>query len=252
MYNISWIEVIQMKIMTFNARIDVGVDGLNQFPYRLKGIVDFIKKENCDIIGFQEVNRSMLERLIEVLYDYDFVGKSRNNEDEYNPIFYKKIHRVLSTSTVWLSNTPNVPGSKHPDAYFPRIYTTLSIKIDNQIYEVVNTHLSHISHQARIDGMKALMEHYKNTNHKNFILMGDFNATPDQGVDDIIGKKLISCWQDYKGDKLTFHDFTGQTRGLPIDYIFTSKDILVRAVKVHHDKYYDKFLSDHYPVSIII
>lgn len=238
--------------MTFNARIDVSVDGSNQFPYRLKGIVDFIKKENCDVIGFQEVNKSMLERLIDNLYDYNFVGKSRDNEDEYNPIFYSKKHKLLSTNTYWLSKTPNIPGSKHPDAYFPRIYTTLSIKIGNQIFEVVNTHLSHISDQARIDGMKSLIEYYHNTSQKNFILMGDFNAYPIQGVDEIISKKLNSCWQDYKGDKLTFHGFSGKTSGLPIDYIFTSKDLLLKAVRVHHDKYYDKFLSDHYPVSIII
>lgn len=241
-----------MHIMTFNIRIDVEVDGKNKFTNRLEEIIEFINEEKPDVIGFQEVNQFMLNSLSDNLLKYNYVGEPRNEDDEYNPIFYLQKHSKIKTKTYWLSDTPNFPGSKHPDAYFPRIFTTLTIDIDNKLYEIVNTHLSHISNLARIDGMKAIIEYYKKTSINNFILMGDFNAYPDQGVKEIITIDLKSCWDNYQGDTLTFHDFSDNTIGLPIDYIFTSKNIDIKETTIYRRKINNKFLSDHYPVSIII
>lgn len=241
-----------MKIMTFNVRIDVDVDGINKFSNRLEGIIDFLNKEKADVIGFQEVNQNMLKGLIKSLNDYDYVGIARKDNDEYNPIFYLKKYQNLKSNTYWLSETPDTPGSKHPEAHYPRIFTTLTLKINNQIFEIINTHLSHISHNARIYGMNALLNYYKETGKNDFILMGDFNAYPQESVDNIFHNYLNSCWDNHQGEKLTFHDFTDNTIGLPIDYIFTSKNLNIKNVKIHRDKYIDRFLSDHYPVSITI
>ena len=241
-----------MKIMTFNIRIDVDVDGKNKFTNRLEAIIEFINEEKPDFIGFQEVNQNMLNSLVEKLTNYNYVGEPRSENGEYNPIFYVKKYPFIKTNTYWLSDTPNLPGSKHPDAYFPRIYTTLTVEINNQLFEIVNTHLSHISNLARKDGMKALIEYYKKISINNFILMGDFNAYPDQGVNELLTKELKSCWENYQGDMLTFHDFSDNVIGLPIDYIFTSKNILIKKATIHRSKINNKFLSDHYPVSVII
>jgi len=235
--------------MTFNIRIDVAVDGKNKFTNRLEEIIEFIQEEKPDIIGFQEVNQFMLTSLSDNLIKYNYVGEPRDEDGEYNPIFYLQKHSKIKSRTYWLSDTPNLPGSKHPDAYFPRIYTTLTIDIDNQLYEIVNTHLSHVSDVARIDGMKAIIEYYKETSIKNFILMGDFNAHPDQGVNEIITEDLKSCWDNYQEDTLTFHNFSDQTVGLPIDYIFSSKNINILKTTIHRNKINNKFLSDHYPIS---
>ena len=241
-----------MLIMSFNIRIDVDVDGVNKFTNRLEGIIDFINKTKPDIIGFQEVNHSMLQSLIALLPNYHFVGEPRNDKGEYNPIFYLREYKLIKTNTYWLSKTPNIPGSKHPKAYFPRIFTTITLEIDKRIFEIVNTHLSHISQLAREDGMHDLIKYYHNTKATNFILMGDFNAYPNQGVDEIISQHLNSCWNVYSGDQLTYHDFQDETIGLPIDYIFTSKNIIIKEVDIYRNKYHNLFLSDHYPISITI
>ena len=45
-----------------------------------------------------------------------------------------------------------------------------------------------------------------------------------------------------------FNGFTGKTRGEPIDYIFTSRDLLLREVELRRDHPMEGFPSDHYPV----
>ncbi len=53
-----------------------------------------------------------------------------------------------------------------------------------------------------------------------------------------------------RGDEVgrSYHGFTGKTRGEPIDYIFTSRDLLLREVELRRDHPMEGFPSDHYPV----
>ena len=44
-----------MKFVTFNIRCDFGQDGANNFIYRRPLILEKIRQEKPDIIGFQEV-----------------------------------------------------------------------------------------------------------------------------------------------------------------------------------------------------
>ena len=242
-----------MKVMSFNTRVDVESDGIYAFKHRVDGIVKFLEEENPDIIGFQEVRPGMLNVLINRLKGYDFIGEARAENDEYNPIFYKKKHKVVYTATKWFGDSPNVKGSKHPDAYFPRIFCIAQIEIEEEIYEIINTHFSHISHTARLDSLNTLVKYYqeKTTNNK-FILMGDFNAYPNENVNEILSRHLNSCWDNYTGDTLTFHNFTNETKGLPIDYIWLSKELKFDKVTVHRALYNNLYLSDHYPISLII
>jgi endonuclease/exonuclease/phosphatase family metal-dependent hydrolase len=242
-----------MKVMSFNIRVDVESDGIYAFKHRIEGILKFLEKENPDIIGFQEVRPGMLNVLINKLVEYNFIGDARADNDEYNPIFYKKNYKVLFSETKWFGDTPNVKGSKHPDAYYPRIYCIAHIEIEGEIYEIINTHFSHISHIARLDSLNTLVKYYREkTNKYKFILMGDFNAYPEENVNEILSNDLKSCWDNYVGDTLTFHNFTNETKGLPIDYIWFSKELSASNMTVHRALYNNLYLSDHYPISLII
>ena len=42
--------------------------------------------------------------------------------------------------------------------------------------------------------------------------------------------------------------FSGKTKGEPIDYIFTSRDLVLREVRLHQEQISGGFPSDHYPV----
>lgn len=242
-----------MKVMTFNIRVDVDSDGINSFKNRIPAVVNFLKQELPDVIGFQEMKPHMLKTLAAELTNYDFVGEARADNDEYNPIFFRKSFKLISAKTYWLGSTPNIKGSKHPDAYFPRIFTTVILEKHNFLIEIINTHLSHISHQARIDGLKQIMKYIdERKNPHPVVLIGDFNAYPDEMVNDILAVKLNSCWKKYVGDGLTFHDFSSKTKGNPIDYLFVDKRLAFDTVTIHRDKPKNNYLSDHYPVSIII
>ena len=67
-----------MKIVSFNLRFDTPDDGEQQFIHRLPYILDRIREEKPDIIGFQEALQSMREALRDGLEEYYIVGGGRD------------------------------------------------------------------------------------------------------------------------------------------------------------------------------
>ena len=59
-----------MKFVTFNIRCDFGQDGANNFIYRRPLILEKIRQEKPDIIGFQEVLPHVAAWLKENLTEY--------------------------------------------------------------------------------------------------------------------------------------------------------------------------------------
>ena len=74
-------------------------------------IVDFIKNENPDFLGLQEVNHAQLLFLNSNLSNYSFVGVGRDDgktKGEYSPIFYNNnLFELIKSDTFWLSSTPD-------------------------------------------------------------------------------------------------------------------------------------------------
>jgi endonuclease/exonuclease/phosphatase family metal-dependent hydrolase len=67
-----------MKIVTFNLRTDVKVDGENRFQFRKGIILDKLTREAPDVVGFQEVAPAMAQFLSRYLdREYTFVGCGR-------------------------------------------------------------------------------------------------------------------------------------------------------------------------------
>ena len=102
-----------LNIMTYNIRLDVEDDGLNQWDKRKKGLVYLIKEEDPDILGIQEGLPNQIEYLLEQLEEYSMIGEGRNggNNGEYSAIYYKnKKLRLEKDETFWLSETPGKPS----------------------------------------------------------------------------------------------------------------------------------------------
>ena len=66
-----------MKFVTFNIRCDFGQDGANNFIYRRPLILEKIRQEKPDIIGFQEVLPHVAAWLKENLTEYYIAGCGR-------------------------------------------------------------------------------------------------------------------------------------------------------------------------------
>ena len=104
-----------IKVMTFNMRISTPVDGDNWFRNRKPKIAEVIRRENPDIIGFQEVNEEMQDFLTETFPEYIILGHGRkeNYSWEGTPIAFRKSRFLLHTFRErWLSLEEDLPGSR--------------------------------------------------------------------------------------------------------------------------------------------
>jgi endonuclease/exonuclease/phosphatase family metal-dependent hydrolase len=259
---------MEFKVMTFNLRVNVAVDGMNAWDYRVGQAAQIIRQSGADVVGIQEGQLSMLKDLERELPTYSWIGTGRRGgtEDEYCAIFYKSSKlTVTNHHTFWLSETPNIPGSLSWKTRFPRICTRCDFQFDQQPehqFSVFNTHLDHISEEARRNSALLIWETMKASScSMPSLLTGDFNAMPEsdvirffRGEIQIEEKKsnLIDCYSilsEKNENKLgTYHAFTGKTKGGPIDYIFATPSISIMDTKIIKKTVEGKYPSDHFPV----
>ena len=253
-----------MKVMTFNIRVDIPGLKENAWRDRYNGVSQVINAESPAIVGMQEANESMIRDVMQNLSSYDWTGEPRRNGDEGTPIFYRTdLFTLLDSDTFWLSETPNEVGSMSWNTSYPRVCTWAEfshIEEPNTRFRVFNTHLDHMSEEARVRGIKLIGEiiHRLNqTSHLPFLLMGDFNDVPSSETLQYCEKELelknvYLVMEEKKEDRLTFHDFKGDVQGEPIDFIFTSQDVKVSQSKIIRTKMENGYPSDHYPVTVEI
>lgn len=141
------------RIMSFNLRCADDPEGSRD--NRSKIAVAVIEQYAPASFGVQEANGKWMRILHEKLGEkYGCVGVPRgeNPEDETSAVFYlKNKFQLLDSGTIWLSETPGIPYSKHGDSRNIRIATwaTLKPKDNGEVYTHINTHLDHISDEAR-------------------------------------------------------------------------------------------------------
>lgn len=243
-----------MKFMSFNLRYDNPNDGINSFTNRIPRVIDTIKKENPDVIGFQEVTDSMRKTMRDNLSDYVTIGCGResNYHGESMLIAYKKdCFELIEVKNVWLSETPTVPGTKYgfDHSGCPRMYTAIRIKHDSveKPFWFVNTHLDHEGATARVLEATQLCRDLMELDG-NFVLTGDFNATPNAPEIKLITEALgergcVDCTADLG---VTFHCFGlwPLEKRIKIDYIFTDA-ICKNAHRVDDIPVNGQYYSDH-------
>lgn len=250
-----------LNIMSYNIRLDVKSDGVNQWNNRKEGIVSLIEEERPDILGIQEALPNQIEYLSKQLDEYAMIGEGRDGGDngEYSAIYYKnKKLRVLKSSTFWLSETPEKPSIGW-DAALNRITTFGVFKIINSNKKIViyNSHFDHKGKKARENSAEVILNHIKENNFlkNSIILMGDFNAIPTDTPIKLLSENLEDSFNTFPIKKPlgTFNAFDLSSK-LPkrIDYIF-SKNIEVLEYKHIHKKLTTKLWpSDHLPIFISI
>ncbi len=97
------------------------------------------------VLGTQEASAAMLDDLVtELPNGYRWVGEGRRGRltDETGGVVYDSAAlTVLDVRHRWLSATPEVPGSKAPDADLPRMLTAVRFHeaASGVVFTVVNT-----------------------------------------------------------------------------------------------------------------
>lgn len=254
-----------LKMMTYNIRLDVASDGENAWPNRKDYFTSQIQFYNPDIFGIQEALPNQVIDIASALPEYNKfgIGREEKGEGEACTIYYKKDRfQVDKINTFWLSENPNVV-SKGWDAACNRVSTSALFKDlkTKKFFWVFNLHLDHVGNEARVKGVELVLSKIKEFNTKNYpvFLMGDFNSEPDTPQIAEI-KKVMNDTKDVSVEKPfgpsgTFNDFKhNEPVTLLLDYIFISKNsgLTVQKHAVLSDSKDLKYPSDHLPILIEI
>jgi endonuclease/exonuclease/phosphatase family metal-dependent hydrolase/lysophospholipase L1-like esterase len=251
----------EIKVMSYNIRLDVKSDGENQWDKRKDRVAGLMNFYEADFIGAQEVLQHQLTYLLQHLSGYDFIGVGRDDgkqAGEYSNIFYKKEkYTLVQQNTFWLSPTPD-SISKGWDAAIKRVctYGLFRDKKTKQFIWVFNTHFDHIGKTARLESAKLITKRIQELNKANYpvVLMGDFNSRPEEPP----AEHIMSVMQNARaisnlvyGDADTWNGFKFQEKPNGcIDYIFIphNKKMQVLKFATLTDSYDMKYPSDHFAV----
>lgn len=250
----------QTKVMTFNIRYGSADDGENSWPNRKNILFDVIRDFNPDLLGMQEVLKFQLDELLEQMPSYSFAGVGRDDgktAGEYSPIFFSKDRYILdTTNTFWMSDTPQIPGSKNWGNNFTRICTWVKLfdKFTGKSFYYLNTHLDHQSPESRVKSAQAIVNTIKGFKEKlPVILSGDFNTGENEETIKIIKSsglvdtyRFLHSKSDSEG---TFNSFKGEDTKDKIDFIFTSNDFKCVNSQIIKTNRNGRYPSDHFPVT---
>ncbi|HEX7069678.1 MAG TPA: endonuclease/exonuclease/phosphatase family protein, partial [Rhodothermales bacterium] len=176
-----------IRAMSFNIRYATESDGEHAWSQRRDLASSVVRFHRPDVVGVQEALIEQLNDLKERLPDYDWVGAGRDDGKtggEFSAILYRPDRlELLDSDTFWLSETPDVPGSKSWDTAITRVVTWALFRdrTDGARFYHFNTHFDHIGQEARRQSAMLIVERIANrAEDVPAIVTGDFNAEPDE------------------------------------------------------------------------
>ena len=198
-------------------------------------LCDMINFESFDIFGVQEARYPQIADMLERLPNYTYIGVGRDDghqKGEHCAIFYqKKKFKVLEHGDFWLSDTPEVPSLSWNPKY-RRVCTwgLFQNKKTKETFYFINTHVNW--GVASVNSANLIIKFIKEkcTKSENVIITGDFNATQDSELYQIITSNGFE--DTFESAKYRFAP-TGTGHGFRpryfterrIDHIFVSKGI---------------------------
>ncbi len=245
-----------IKVMTYNLRVDNTGDGVNSFTNRRERVIAMLEEQCPDIIGFQECTHLMRAYLEQRMPMYAFVGCGREKDctGESMAIAYRKdAFAVVKVENFWLTATPRVPGSTlgGDQSSCPRMATVAVLRPFGGQDElcVCNTHLDHqgpIARQIEAAVLCAKLDDY----HQPLILTGDFNAKPGKPEMQLIRNAMLARGVQDVTAHLggTFHNFGRKEVCSKIDYIFAQYNCLTCDIIPDDREGQGLYYSDHFAI----
>lgn len=245
-----------ITMMSCNVRCLTPLDlGKKSWFYRADLLLGDIAAQKPGIIGFQEATRWQYGYLVDTLTGYDSVIDYRDDTlmSEGCPIFYSEsLYSLVDKGSFWLSETPEVMSRDWGAACY-RIcsYVILTEKASGKDFVVFNTHLDHVSDEARINGIAVVLEKIAQFGGLPAVIMGDFNALEGSAT-------YISATENFLDAQYaapeTMEGHTYQNWGNPdsfkrLDYFMISREgfapLRYSVVQPVHNGIY---ASDHCPI----
>lgn len=248
----------ELRVMSYNIRYLGPFDtGERTWFYRADLIMDCIETAQPGIIGFQEVTCWQYDYLVETMAGFDSIITYRDKmpNSEGCPIFYRTdLYTLIDKGSFWLSETPDVMSKDWGAAHY-RIcsYVILKDNATSEEFVIFNTHLDHVSDEARINGIKVVLDKIKEFGNLPAVLMGDLNA--EEYTDTY--KSATEAFRDTKYEtentmtSCTYQSFGEEMDSDCIDYMMVSPDDFeVQSYEVIHAIYDGVFSSDHFPLFV--
>ncbi|KAK1478544.1 endonuclease/Exonuclease/phosphatase [Colletotrichum cuscutae] len=270
---------LALRFITYNIRWATPDPGTNEAPWsaRRPHLFSQLNYETAarpeSLVCMQEV---VEEQLLDIAQDlgqaWSHVGVGRDDgvaAGEFSPIYYRPGTWTLTENrTYWLSETPDVPGSKGWDAALPRIVTVASFQHVESGLPLVYmcTHFDHVGQVAREHSAELLVglaKEWENSTEGavRVFLGGDLNIEPDNAAYQIlIADGNLHDVRDVVpesrrvGYSKTYTAFTDDTSDDTfLDHLFVRNpavrgmEFLTHAVLPNH---FDDgvYISDHRPV----
>jgi endonuclease/exonuclease/phosphatase family metal-dependent hydrolase len=255
----------KLTVMTFNIRYDSPDDGIYSWKNRMPMVFHVLHEEKPDLAGFQEALKNQVDDLSGALKDYSWSGVGRDDgreKGEYAVVFYRKGRFwKMDGGTFWLSETPDVAGSRSWNSACNRIVTWVKLKDlpTDKVLFFFNTHFDHVSSLAREKSAVLLTDRVARiAGNQEVFATGDFNEMRGSKMYEILttGPKQLKNTEDMAVEHHLNPDYTfigfpfHPTPGEACDFIFcrnleTWRVLQYRVVTYNID---GKYPSDHLPV----
>ena len=252
-----------MKVLTCNIRTSRGEDGSNSWRYRKEICRDVIRKQQADVICFQEMTPEQFEYLRSSFSEFGayWILDGPEDGEPVNTIFYRQHYFSLKSSGgYWLSETPHVSGSKSWQSDCIRLASWICLveKGSRGEIRITNTHLDHVSQEARENQARLISEDTSAFDDEfPQILTGDMNAhRTNRAIQTLFESGWSDTYETLNGAEdpgPTAHRFAGpdnqkKDKGR-IDWIFCRGNMEVLAAGIIKDSEDGRYPSDHYFVS---
>lgn len=211
-----------------------------------------VERLDADLLAVQEAFPFQLRWLARHVPGYEIVGDGRDKRrrGEHTAVLARRsVAEVTDHRTRWFGDAPERPGTRLAGARFPRIATTVVLRLGpGTTLRFTSTHLDEHSADRRDASAAQLIEWIGETPDIPHVLAGDFNATPDAAMFDafaMVGLRSVLP----AGAGGTSHRFSGRHDGRQIDHILVTEGIEVISADILHSEPGARLPSDHWPVA---
>lgn len=263
-----------LRVMSFNIRYATAPDGPNHWDLRQTAVLAAIEAFGPDVLGTQETLGVQRDFIAEKLPQYAAIGVGRDDgkeQGEMTATFYRRDRfELVDSGHFWLSETPQVPGSKSWDTAITRMATWLKLR-DRRLENaapilVINTHFDHMGKQARLESTKLLRRRAAELGDGcSVVILGDFNCDEDDapyaeltrgGASNATGA-LVDTYRHVhptrEKNETTFTAFKPDAAaGNRIDFIFVSNELSPVEAAIDRTLHGGRLASDHFAVTAVV
>lgn len=241
---------VTLIAMSFNIRHtgEAADTGDKHWNNRKAAVVNMIKKESPDLIGFQECTKEQKEYLAGELNDYGFYAPTNNkviawkksvfgDSAKQNAYYWVTDQDINKSSAGWDGDTRATAWVK---------------LVENSTGKTVfffDTHLSVTGRTARIEGAKLNAEQMRSICGTSAIqlIVGDMNTDESACHDNYCAYLQDARKESPESDN--FGTYNGWTAPKSIiDYIYFKNVTPLRYATLTGENYGVKIISDHYPI----